>query len=196
MTPASKNNIGCGGLYFAAHARSRKKRITRLLLRGFRVLARSRVPRSLFSFLVVVWVVRVEPIALAIDVEVGDLREFRRLNQKLLLGDEARNEFDFVFIQVKLAAIQVAVHVGVREENLGGAAFDDDVEDVGALRSSSDWVDKTIAALCFRQVLSASTTYRCIAGFFKNTQASSMKKALKTELISRSAMTEFARCRM
>ena len=46
--------------------------------------------------------------------------------------------------------------------------------------SSSDWVESTIAALCLRQVLSASTTYRRMLGFFKNTQASSMKKALKT----------------
>ena len=52
--------------------------------------------------------------------------------------------------------------------------------------SSSDWVERIMAALCFRQVLSASTTYRWMLGFFRNTQASSMKKALKTEEICRS----------
>ena len=52
----------------------------------------------------------------------------------MLLGDEARDELDFVFVQVKLATVEIAVHVGVREEDFGGAAFDDDVEDVRALQ--------------------------------------------------------------
>src|ERR1700681_4578527 len=47
------------------------------------------------------------------------------------------------------------------------------------LSSSRDWVDSTIAALCFRQVLRASTTYRWMLGFFKNTHASSMQNVEK-----------------
>src|ERR1700693_4286610 len=41
----------------------------------------------LFPFLIVVRVVGVEPIALGIDMEIGDLSQFRRLNQKLLFRD-------------------------------------------------------------------------------------------------------------
>src|SRR6202161_1666738 len=40
------------------------------------------------SFAVVEWVVRVNPVALPVNREVRDLREFRGLNQKLLLGDQ------------------------------------------------------------------------------------------------------------
>src|SRR5713226_10039221 len=76
---------------------------------------------GLFAFLVVVRIVRVQPIALGVHGEIGDLREFRRLNKELLLGDEARNELEFVFVQVKLATVEVAVHIGVREEDFGGA---------------------------------------------------------------------------
>src|SRR5271156_1790479 len=56
-----------------------------------------------FPFLVVVGVVRVEPIALGVHGEIGDLRQLRRLYQELLLGYEARDQLDFVFVQVKLA---------------------------------------------------------------------------------------------
>src|SRR5271155_1956466 len=87
----------------------------------------------LFPFLVVVGVVRVEPIALGIHGEVSDLRQLRCLNQELLLGDEARDELDFVLVQVKLAAVEVAVHVGVRKKDFGSATFDDYVENVRAL---------------------------------------------------------------
>src|SRR5271170_7920851 len=86
-----------------------------------------------FPFLVVVGVVRVEPIAFGVHVEIGDLRQLRRLNQELLLGDEARDELDFVFVQVKLATVEIAVHVGVREKYFGSATFDDYVENVRAL---------------------------------------------------------------
>ena len=40
-------------------------------------------------FPVVVGIVRVEPVALGVHGEIGDLRQFRRLDQELLLGDEA-----------------------------------------------------------------------------------------------------------
>ncbi len=88
----------------------------------------------LLPFLVVVRVIRIEPIALGIDVEIGDLGEFRRLNQELSFGDKARDELDFGFIQVELATVEIAIHVGIREEDLCGAAFDDYVEDVRALQ--------------------------------------------------------------
>src|ERR1700688_3520866 len=41
-----------------------------------------------FPFAVVEWVVCVNPVALPVNREVCDLREFRGFNQKLLLGDE------------------------------------------------------------------------------------------------------------
>src|SRR3984893_17293727 len=88
---------------------------------------------SLFPFFVVVRIVCVQPIALGIDVEIGDLRQLWRLNQELLLGDEGRDQFDLVFVQVELTAVQIPVHIGVRKEDFGGATFDDYVEDVRTL---------------------------------------------------------------
>lgn len=41
---------------------------------------------GLAPFSVVEWIVRVEPVALRVHFQVGDLRQFRRLNEKLLLG--------------------------------------------------------------------------------------------------------------
>src|SRR5208282_6922153 len=73
------------------------------------------------------------PIAFGVHREIGDLRQLRGFDQELLLRDKARDQLDFVFVQVKLAAIEIAVHVRVREEDFGGATFDDYVEDVRAL---------------------------------------------------------------
>ena len=50
------------------------------------------------------------------------------------MGIRFEIERDFVFVEVKLAAIELAIHVGIGEEDFGRAAFDDDVEDVGALQ--------------------------------------------------------------
>jgi len=48
-----------------------------------------------------------------------------------LLGKERGNQLDFRVVQMKLAPVEFAVHSGVGQEDLGGAALDDDVEDVG-----------------------------------------------------------------
>src|SRR5580700_1926755 len=90
--------------------------------------------KSLFPRLVVIRIVGVEPVAPAIDVQIRNLPEFRRLDQELLLGNQVRNEFDFGFVQVKLPPVEIAVHIGIREKNLCRAAFDDDLEDVRALQ--------------------------------------------------------------
>ena len=45
-----------------------------------------------FALAVVVGIVGVEPIAPAIDVKIGDLGEFRRLDQELLLGKQRSYE--------------------------------------------------------------------------------------------------------
>src|SRR6266404_4861043 len=89
--------------------------------------------KRFFPFLVVIRVIRVEPIALGIDIAIGDFRQLRGLNQELLLGDETRNEIDFGFVQMELATVEIAVHIGVREEDFRGAALDDYVEDVRTL---------------------------------------------------------------
>ena len=48
-------------------------------------------------------------------------------------GDEARDQLDFVFVQVKLTLVEITVHIRIGEEDFCCAAFDDDVEDVGTL---------------------------------------------------------------
>src|SRR6202050_1861094 len=89
---------------------------------------------SLAPLLVVIGIVGIQPIAFRIDVQVRDFRKFRRLDQKLLFGDETGNQIDFVFVQLKLAAVELTVHRGICEEDFRGAAFDDDVEYVRALQ--------------------------------------------------------------
>src|SRR6202167_2827 len=89
---------------------------------------------SLTPFLVVIGIVGVQPIAFRIDVQVCDFRQFRRLDQKLLFGDETGNQVDFFFVQVKLAAVELTVQRGICEEDFRGAAFDDDVENLRALQ--------------------------------------------------------------
>ena len=46
-----------------------------------------------------------------------------------MLWSESGDEFDFALVQVELTTVKVPVHVRVGQENLGRAAFDDDVED-------------------------------------------------------------------
>ena len=82
-------------------------------------------------------------------MEIGDLGEFWRLDEELLLGDETRDHLNFGFVQVKLAPVQLAVHIGVGEEDFRSAALDDYVENVRTLRSSSrDCVERTMPAFC------------------------------------------------
>jgi len=85
------------------------------------------------SFLVVVRVVGVQPIALRIDIEVGDFRQLRGLNQELLLRDKPRDQVDFAFVEVELTLVEISVHIGVREKDFRCAAFDNDFENVRAL---------------------------------------------------------------
>src|SRR5882762_3879837 len=58
-----------------------------------------------FPFLVVVGIVRVEPVAAAIDMEIGDFGEVRGLQQKLLFRNQLGDEIYFRVVQMKLAAI-------------------------------------------------------------------------------------------
>ncbi len=129
-------------------------------------------------------------------MEIRDLRQFRGLDQELLLGDEAGNQFDFGFVQMKLPTVEVAIHVRVGEEDFGGAAFDDYVEDFRALEFVERLRRENHGGVVFSPGLECFDHVPLDAGFFKNTHASSMKNALKTELIWRSAMTALARCRM
>ena len=84
----------------------------------------------LFPTPVIEWVIGVEPVAAGIDVEVGHLRRFRVLNEQLLLRNQTRNEIDLVLVEVELAAVKLQVHVGVRQEDFGWTAFEQDVEDI------------------------------------------------------------------
>src|SRR6202167_3956970 len=100
----------------------------------FQTLFKAVSLESLAPLLVVIGIVGVQPIAFRIDVQVRDFRKFRRLDQKLLFGYETGNQVDFVFVQVKLAAVELTVHRGICEEDFRRAAFDDDVEYVRALQ--------------------------------------------------------------
>src|SRR5712664_2395155 len=80
---------------------------------------------------VVVGIICVQPVAAAVDVEVGDLGEFRGLDQKLPLWKQGRDQADFGVVQVKLTAVEVLVHVGVRKKDFCGAALDNDIEQLG-----------------------------------------------------------------
>src|SRR5216684_5257331 len=95
---------------------------------NFEALHKAVSLESFFTFLVVERVVGVEPVALGIDVQVCDLCVFRRLDEKLLLWNKGRDQFDFVFIQMELSPVQFPVHVRVGEEYLRCTALDDDVE--------------------------------------------------------------------
>src|ERR1700733_11564941 len=104
---------------------------SRLLAReNFKAFLEAVGLKSLFPFFVVVGIVGVKPVAFRIDIEIGDFRKLRRLDQKLLFGDQVRDQLDFVLVQMKLPAVELAIHVGIGEEDLRRAAFDDDVENV------------------------------------------------------------------
>jgi hypothetical protein len=81
----SANRKGAGR-HRAGHAlphrnREREEEESRLPSRqDFEAFFKAVGLERLFPFLVVVRIVGVEPIALGIDMEIGDLREFRRLN--------------------------------------------------------------------------------------------------------------------
>ena len=73
---------------------------------------------SFFPFAIVKRVVCVEPVARPVNRQVRNLREFRGLNEELLLGDKGRNEIDFVLVQMELSPIKVPIHVGISQEDL------------------------------------------------------------------------------
>src|SRR6267154_4973534 len=81
---------------------------------------------SFFSPFVVVGIVGVYPIAFGVHGKIGDFSGLGRLDQELLFGNEAGDQLDFGFVQVKLAPVEIAVHVRVGEEDCAGAAFDVD----------------------------------------------------------------------
>jgi len=67
-----------------------------------------------------------------IDREVSDLGQFRGFQKELLFGNEPRKQFDFLFVQVEVPAVQLAIHVGIGKEDFRDAAFEDDIKKVGA----------------------------------------------------------------
>src|SRR5262249_7766653 len=66
-------------------------------------------------------------------MEIGDFGEFWSLEEKLLFGNQPGDESHFGIVQMKLAAVHLLVHVGISEEDLGRAGFDDDVEEFRTL---------------------------------------------------------------
>jgi len=58
-------------------------------------------------------VIGVKPIALGIDVEIGDFRRIGRLDEHLLLRDEAGNELDLMVVEVEVLLVKLPVHLGV-----------------------------------------------------------------------------------
>src|SRR5262249_22693877 len=92
-------------------------------------------PISLKCFVplaVVVGIVGVEPIAAPVYVEVCNLGEFRRLQQKLLFRNQRSDEVQLGFVQVELTPVQLLVHIRVGKKHLGGATFDDHVKELRA----------------------------------------------------------------
>src|SRR6185437_10167978 len=57
--------------------------------------------KCFLAFAVVVGIVGVEPVALGINRQIGDLCQFWRFDQELLFGDETGDQLDFVFVQVE-----------------------------------------------------------------------------------------------
>src|SRR6266576_3282101 len=67
---------------------------------------------------VVEWVVCVKPVAFGVDREVGNFGELGRLDKELLLRNECGDQSHFIFVEMKLTAVQLPIHVGVGEEQL------------------------------------------------------------------------------
>src|SRR5579885_2844143 len=61
------------------------------------------------------------------------LREFRGLDKELLFWQETGDEGNFRVVQVELAAVELLVHVGIGQKDLGDAAFEDHVQEFRAL---------------------------------------------------------------
>ncbi len=49
-----------------------------------------------------------------------------------MFGNESRNQFDFLFVQVEVPAVQLTIHVGIGKKDFRDTALEDDVEEVGA----------------------------------------------------------------
>src|SRR4029078_373635 len=94
-------------------------------------LLKSMGGKSLVPFLVVKWIIGVKPITLGIYVQSGDLGRIRRLYEHLLLGNQVRDKFNFVIVEMELLLVQVPVHVWIRQKDLGNAALQNDIEDLG-----------------------------------------------------------------
>src|SRR5882672_10837338 len=98
--------------------------------KNFQALLETVGGKCLVTLPVVERVIRVKPVALRINVEVGHLRGVRRLDEHLLFGNQAGDQLDLVVIEVEVLLVKLPVHVGVGQENLGDAAFQNHVEDV------------------------------------------------------------------
>src|ERR1035437_6504127 len=71
---------------------------------------------------VVAGVVGGNPVRDGIDVEPNLLAGLRFANQHLAGRDEVGDDVDFGIVEVERLAVDLAVHLGIGEENLGGAA--------------------------------------------------------------------------
>src|SRR6202011_518828 len=75
-------------------------------------------------------VIGVKPVALGINVEIGHFRRVRRLDEHLLLWNQAGNQLDLVVVEVEVLLVELPIHVGIGQENLGDAALKNYVEDL------------------------------------------------------------------
>ncbi len=88
-----------------------------------------------FFFLEIVHgVTGIEPVADRIDIQIGDFGDVGPLDQHLLFRDKGRDEVGFLVIKMENTLVEVAVHVGIGEEDLGRAGFQDQVQDLGLLQ--------------------------------------------------------------
>src|SRR5215469_16360208 len=94
-------------------------------------------------------IVGVEPVALSVHGEVCDLGALRRFEKKLPLRNERSNDFDFGLVQMKLAGVELPIHVGVGKEEFGRAAFDDYIEDVRAAQFVERLRGQNHGGVCF-----------------------------------------------
>src|SRR5579862_170814 len=83
---------------------------------------------SFLPFAVVKRVVCIEPVARPVNRQVRNFREFRGLNEELLLGDKRRNEIDFVLVQMELSAVKVPINVRISQEDFRRTAFNNYVQ--------------------------------------------------------------------
>ena len=76
-------------------------------------------------------IVGVKPVAFWVHFEVRDFCDVVVFDQKLPFGYQCRNEVNFFFVEMKLIAIQITVHIGVGQKDFSRARLNDHINDVG-----------------------------------------------------------------